>query len=107
TERLKQHTATLNRQLIQPVVPESEPLLRQFKQNTEDLVPLVKTIPAKAVGKAAGKKPPRRPAGKKQSETSLKDTPFIEKLNVFRADFLEQWRAMRETRTGKQTAKPE
>ena len=107
TERLKQHTATLNRQLLQPVVPESEPLLRQFKQNTEDLVPLVKTIPAKAVGKAAGKKPPRRPAGKKQSETSLKDTPFIEKLNVFRADFLEQWRAMRETRTGKQTAKPE
>ena len=106
-ERLKQHTANLNRQLLQPVVPESEPLLRQFKQNTEDLVPLVKTIPAKAVGKGAGKKPARRPAAKKQPETSLKDTPFIEKLNVFRADFLEQWRAMRETRTGKQTAKSE
>ena len=102
-ERLKLHTANLNRQLLQPVVPESEPLLRQFKQNTEDLVPLIKTIPTKAVGKAAGKKPPRRPAVKKQSETSLKDTPFIEKLNVFRADFLEQWRAMREKRTGKQT----
>lgn len=107
SERLKQHTATLNRQLLQPVVPESEPLLRQFKQNTEDLVPLVKTIPAKAVGKGAGKKPVRRPAAKKQPETSLKDTPFIEKLNVFRADFLEQWRDMRETRTGKQTAKSE
>ena len=100
TERLKQHTATLNRQLLQPVVPESEPLLRQFKQNTEDLVPLVKTIPAKSVGK----KSPRRPAVKKQSETSLKDTPFIEKLNVFRADFLEQWRAMRETRTASKTS---
>ncbi len=106
-ERLKQHTANLNRQLLQPVVPESESLLRQFKQNTEDLVPLIKTIPAKAVGKAAGKKPPRRPAVKKQPETSLKDTPFIEKLNVFRADFLEQWREMRETRTGKQAAKSE
>ena len=105
-ERLKQHTANLNRQLLQPVVPESEPLLRQFKQNTEDLVPLVKTIPAKAVGKA-GKKSPRRPAAKKQPETSLKDTPFIEKLNVFRADFLDQWREMRESRTGKQTAKSE
>ena len=103
-ERLKQHTANLNRQLLQPVVPESEPLLRQFKQNTEDLVPLIKTIPAKAVGKAAGKKPPRRPAVKKQPETSLKDTPFIEKLNVFRADFLEQWRAMRETRTAIKTS---
>ncbi|MBQ6616675.1 MAG: VWA domain-containing protein [Thermoguttaceae bacterium] len=106
-ERLKQHTANLNRQLLQPVVPESEPLLRQFKQNTEDLVPLIKTIPAKAVGKAAGKKPPRRPTVKKQPETSLKDTPFIEKLNVFRADFLEQWREMREKRTGKQAAKSE
>lgn len=105
-ERLRQHTANLNRQLLQPVVPESESLLRQFKQNTEDLVPLVKTIPAKSVGKA-GKKSPRRPAVKKQPETSLKDTPFIEKLNVFRADFLDQWRAMRETRTGKQTATDE
>ena len=103
-ERLKQHTANLNRQLLQPVVPESEPLLRQFKQNTEDLVPLIKTIPAKSVGKAAGKNPPRRPAVKKQPETSLKDTPFIEKLNVFRADFLEQWRAMRETRTAIKTS---
>ena len=106
-ERLKQHTANLNRQLLQPVVPESEPLLRQFKQNTEDLVPLIKTIPAKSVGKAAGKKPSRRPTVKKQPETSLKDTPFIEKLNVFRADFLEQWREMRETRTGKQAATDE
>lgn len=106
-ERLRQHTANLNRQLLQPVVPESEPLLRQFKQNTEDLVPLVKTIPAKAVGKGAGKKPARRPATKKQPETSLKDTPFIEKLNIFRADFLEQWREMRESRTGKQTATDE
>ena len=107
SERLKQHTATLNRQLLQPVVPESEPLLRQFKQNTEDLVPLVKTIPAKAVGKGAGKKPARRPAAKKQPETSLKDTPFVEKLNVFRADFLDQWREMRESRTGKLTATDE
>ncbi len=103
-ERLRQHTANLNRQLLQPVVPESEPLLRQFKQNTEDLVPLVKTIPAKAVGKGAGKKPARRPATKKQQETSLKDTPFIEKLNVFRADFLEQWRDMREARTANKTS---
>ena len=99
-ERLKQHTATLNRQLLQPVVPESEPLLRQFKQNTEDLVPLVKTIPAKSVGK----KTTRRPAVKKQSENNLKDTPFIEKLNVFRADFLEQWREMRESRTANKTS---
>lgn len=103
-ERLKLHTANLNRQLLQPVVPESEPLLRQFKQNTEDLVPLIKTIPAKAVGKAAGKKPPRRPTVKKQPETSLKDTPFIEKLNVFRSDFLQQWREMRETRTAIKTS---
>ncbi|MBQ2621873.1 MAG: VWA domain-containing protein [Thermoguttaceae bacterium] len=99
-ERLRQHTANLNRQLLQPIVPESEPLLRQFKQNTEDLVPLVKTIPAKAVGK----KTLRRPTVKKQQETSLKDTPFIEKLNVFRADFLEQWREMREKRMAEKSS---
>ena len=92
-ERLKQHLATLNRQIRQPIVDQSESTLRQFKQNTEDLIPLVKSVPAKPSGSK------KQQSVKKQTPRNLKDNPFIEKLNVFRANFIEQWRELREKRT--------
>lgn len=101
---IREHITNISRDIKQSSVEQAENLLRQFKQNSEDLLPLLKSGAGASKGnkgKALRRGEANNPAVPRQNfaQPDEEASPFVQKLNTFRRDLIQRWQSLRRERT--------